>query len=96
NKDESNPKTKKQQKAAGFLQRYEEAAQIARALKEPITINTIARNIKPKSISAPAISHSISKYKSEIIGLLNSSDTNWMLIRTYFTPIKNLAEKFTN
>ncbi|MBN2773299.1 MAG: hypothetical protein JXR31_03550 [Prolixibacteraceae bacterium] len=94
--NENGYKTKKQEKAADFLQRYEEAAQAAYDSNQEITINTIAVNIKPQPVSPPAISHTLKKYRSEIISLLNSSATNWVILRTYFKPIKSLAEKFTN
>ncbi len=88
--------TKRQERAADFLQRYEEAAQIAKNKGETINIKTIAAYVKPDKVSPPAISHSIKKYRNEIINLLHTKQESWKLLRTEFSPIKVLAKRFSN
>lgn len=87
---------KRVEKAGNILQRYEESAQRAQNVGKNITINSIAHHVLPKSISAPAISDSVKKYKTEILYLLDTKKSDWILLRTYFSPIASLAKSPIN
>ena len=82
-------KQKRLERAEMFLNKYEEAAQFSENIRKDINIHAIAFHSKP-SVSAPAVSSSISKYKNEMTSLLETKKSKWILLRTKFTPISSL------
>jgi len=84
---------KRLDKAGALLQKYEDAAQRAQNVGKKITINSIAFHVLPKSISAPAVSDSIKKYRTEIKYLLERKKSEWVLLRTYFRPVFSLIQQ---
>ena len=82
-------KQKRLERAEMFLNKYEEAAQFSENIRKDINIQAIAFHSKP-SVSPPAVSSSISKYRNEMMSLLETKKSKWIILRTKFSPISSL------
>ncbi len=74
-----------------ILDHYEKAAQVAQAKEWKINGKTVAELCTP-SVTPSAISFNLKKYKKSINLLLDRYEDRWLLLRTYFKPLKNIIE----
>ena len=74
-----------------ILDKYEHAAELAKANEWKINGNTVAQLCSP-AITPSAITFNLKKYKKAINILMDRYDEKWPLLRTHFKPLKNIIE----
>ncbi|MCB9195121.1 MAG: hypothetical protein H6598_02750 [Flavobacteriales bacterium] len=74
-----------------ILDKYEEAAEIAKSKGWKINGNTVAELCNP-SVTPSAITFNLKKYKKQINIIIDRYDDKWPLLKSEFKPLKNIID----
>jgi hypothetical protein len=88
----SDKNKKRIEKAKYFLDKYDDAANIALTRIRKVNIYTVSANVQPSSVKPPAISANIKKYGDQMRFLLEANQSKWLVLRNEFEPIKKLLK----
>jgi hypothetical protein len=79
-------------KTMTLLDKLEEAARLLAAKDQPLTGVNVGKAFD-KSVSAPAISDALKKYRKTIVALTTQYPDKWTLIRNEFKPLVNILQQ---